>query len=422
MSSRHERLLRLAERTVIRAVDNRSAQIRVEDESFEDSHITIDGKQVVDFGSCSYLGINRDAALKAAATDAVRRFGTGHSSSPMYTSLGLYNDLEARLSEIVEAAVAIAPTTTLAHLAALPVLAGPDDLVLVDQYAHASLQLTADVLRGRGVTVEIVPHNDVAALESRLREVGGEFANVWYVADGVYSMLGDVAPVQDINGLLASFPNLHVYYDDAHGFGWQGLHGRGYVLNEVEWHERMVVSAGFAKSFGTTGGLLAFGDPALAQRVKYTGGPFTFSGPLQPASLGASIASADFHLSEMHRERQQLLLERIALARRLLHEHGLPIASDELTPIWFIMIGNTEPTLATARAILDDGFYVNPSGYPAVPVGSAGIRFTQTLHQSEDQLRGVIASIASHMPAREPEIVVDLRSDAPALDPVTSGT
>ena len=100
MSSRHERLLRLAERTVIRAVDNRSAQIRVEDESFEDSHITIDGKQVVDFGSCSYLGINRDAALKAAATDAVRRFGTGHSSSPMYTSLGLYNDLEARLSEM----------------------------------------------------------------------------------------------------------------------------------------------------------------------------------------------------------------------------------------------------------------------------------------------------------------------------------
>ena len=132
MSSRHERLLRLAERTVIRAVDNRSAQIRVEDESFEGSHLTIDGKQVVDFGSCSYLGINRDAPLKAAATDAVLRFGTGHSSSPMYTALGLYDALEARLSKIVDAAVAIAPTTTLAHLAALPVLAGPDDLVLID--------------------------------------------------------------------------------------------------------------------------------------------------------------------------------------------------------------------------------------------------------------------------------------------------
>jgi 7-keto-8-aminopelargonate synthetase-like enzyme len=415
MSSRHDRLQRLAERTVIRAINNRSAQIRVEDDLFEGAHLTIDGTQVVDFGSCSYLGINRDPALKAAANDAVERFGTGHSSSPMYTAVGLYDVLEQRLAEMVEASVAVTPTTTLAHLAALPVLAGPDDLVLIDQYSHASLQLAADVLRGRGVLVELVPHNDVDALQARLDQAGAHPDKIWYIADGVYSMFGDTAPVRKIHALLDEYPSLHLYYDDAHGFGWQGIHGRGYVLSQVDWHDRMVVAAGFAKSFGTTGGLLAFGDPTLAQRVRYTGGPLTFSGPLQPASLGASIASADFHLSAAHRERQLALLSRIELARVLLHEYNLPVASDEDTPIWFIKIGNTGPTLELARKVMGDGYYVNPSGYPAVPVGSAGIRFTQTLHQSEDQLRGLIHSIASHMPDTEPEIVVDLRTEVPVV-------
>jgi 7-keto-8-aminopelargonate synthetase-like enzyme len=399
-------------------VKNRSGQIRTEDERFEGPYITVDGQKIVDFGSCSYLGINRDPALKEAATDAVDRFGTGHSSSPMYTAVGLYDALEERLERMVGAPVAIAPTTTLAHLAALPVLAGPDDLILMDQHAHASLHLAIDVLRGRGVPVELLPHNDIAALQAHVEGVDIQPDKIWYVADGVYSMFGDVAPVGEIHPLLEVYPNLHLYYDDAHGFGWQGENGRGYVLNQVPWHKRMVVSAGFAKSFGTTGGLLAFGDPRLAQRVKYTGGPFTFSGPLQPAALGASIASADFHLSPALRTRQLLLLDRMKLARDLLREYGLPVASEELTPLWFIMIGDLEPVLEMTRALMDDGYYVNPAGYPAVPIGSAGIRFTQTLHQSEEDLRGLIASIAAHMPDAEPEIIIDLRTPVATEQPV----
>jgi len=415
MSSRHERLLRLTERTIERGVQNRSGQIRTEDERFDGPFITIDGEKVVDFGSCAYLGLNRDLHIKAAANDALDRFGTAHSSSPMYTAVGLYSALEERLRLIMGGApVVIAPTTTLAHLAALPVLAGPTDLVLMDQHAHASLQMAADVLRGRGVPVELLPHNDVAALTQRLAEVGEAIDKVWYATDGIYSMFGDVAPVREIHPLLDRFPKLHLYYDEAHSFGWQGQHGRGHVLNEVPWHDRMVIAAGLSKSFGTTGGLLAFGDAHLARRVKYTGGPMTFSGPLQPASLGASVASADFHLSDQHWVRQALLLEQIELARKLLHEYGLPIAADELTPLWFIKIGHLETVLEMTRAIMNDGYYVNPAGYPAVPMDSAGIRFTQTLHQTEGQLRGLIASIASHMPAAEPDIVIDLRTNIPA--------
>ncbi len=410
MVSRHERLLRITERTIARGVKNRSGQLRIEDDRLDGAFITVDGSKVIDFGSCSYLGLNRSPALKEAAVDAVERFGTGHSSSPMYTALGMYSQLEERMERLFGASVAIAPTTTLGHLGALPVLAGPEDLVLMDQYSHASLQLAADVLRGRGVTLELLPHNDVAALEARLGNDADQYEKVWYAADGVYSMFGDLAPVELIHPLLDEYTNLHLYYDDAHGFGWQGLHGRGYVLSRVQWHKRMVIAAGFAKSFGTTGGILAFGDPELARRVQYTGGPFTFSGPLQPAALGASIASADIHLSSAHNDLKQQLLERIELARTLLHEFGLPIAADETTPIWFIPIGRLEEVLKTTRAVMNDGFYVNPAGYPAVPMGSAGIRFTLTLHQSEADLRGMIESIARHMPDAEPDVTIDLRA------------
>ncbi|MDX2344936.1 MAG: aminotransferase class I/II-fold pyridoxal phosphate-dependent enzyme [Acidimicrobiia bacterium] len=199
---------------------NRSGQLRIEDDRLDGAFITVDGSKVIDFGSCSYLGLNRSPALKEAAVDAVERFGTGHSSSPMYTALGMYSQLEERLERMLGASVVVAPTTTLGHLGALPVLAGPADLVLMDQHSHASLHLAADVLRGRGVTLDLLPHNDVAALEARLGNDAGQYEKVWYAADGIYSMFGDLAPVELIHPLLDEYTNLHLYYDDAHGFGW----------------------------------------------------------------------------------------------------------------------------------------------------------------------------------------------------------
>ena len=399
MASRQERLLRLAERTIARGVKNRSGQIRIEDEQLEGPFITVDGNRLVDFGSCAYLGLNRHPDLLTAAADALGRFGTAHSSSPMYTAIGLYDQLEQKLEQILGAPVVVPPTTTLGHLAALPVVVDPDDLMLIDQFAHASLRLASDVLRGRGTTVDVLGHNDVAALRDRLERDAGSYRRVWFATDGVFSMFGDVAPVEDIQPLLDEYPNLHVYYDDAHGFGWHGDNGRGYVLSKTDWHPRMIVAAGLSKSFGATGGLLAFGDPALRQRVLYTGGPFTFSGPLQPADLGAAVASANLHLSPTYADLQQDFHRRIRFAGKLLHEYGLPVASTERTPIWFIVIGRLERALEITRALMDEGYYVNPASYPAVPMGLAGIRFTQTLHQTDEHLEGLIAALLRHISA-----------------------
>jgi 7-keto-8-aminopelargonate synthetase-like enzyme len=426
MRSRHDRILDLAERRLSLGVERGLIQRRIEDEKLDGAIITLDGAKLVDFSSCAYLGVNRDPRLKAGAIEAVQRFGTSYSSSPTYTALGLYDELEAQLRDMTGAVVAIPQTTTLAHLAALPILVGPEDLALVDAQTHDSVQLAAAALRGNGVTVEVVPHNDMNALRTTLDARAGLYHRVWYLADGIYSMYGDTAPVVAIAGLLGAYENLHLYFDDAHGFGWQGLHGRGHVLNEVPIHPRMVVAAGLSKSFGTLGAVLAFGDPAAARRVRLTGGPLTFSGPVPPAALGAAVESAAIHLSDEHAERQARLIADIAACRSEIVDRQLPVLSLDMTPIWYIRIGGPESVAEMVVRLMKDGYYLNAATYPAVPLGYGGIRFTQTLHNTREQTLGLLDAIAHHLPAvaSDLEVVVDLRDESDLLvespDPATT--
>lgn len=417
MRSRHDRILDLAERRLSLGVERGLIQRRIEDDTLDGALITLDGVKLVNFGSCAYLGLNRDPRLKAGAIDAVSRFGTSYSSSPTYTALAMYDTLESQLRRMTGGAVAIAQTTTLAHLAALPILVGPEDLALVDARTHDSVQLAATTLRGNGVSVETVPHSDVPALRSILASRSGAYHRVWYLADGIYSMYGDVAPVKELVDLLDVYANLHLYFDDAHGFGWQGLHGRGQVLSEVSLHERMVMAAGFSKSFGTLGAVLAFGDPDAARRVRLTGGPLTFSGPVPPPALGAAVVSAEIHLSSEHAERQARLLSDIEVVRGEIIARQLPVLSLATTPIWYIRVGGPENVAEMVHRLMKDGFYLNAAAYPAVPIGFGGIRFTQTLHNTQEQAVDLLDAIGHHLPqvASEPEITVDLRDGGDEL-------
>lgn len=419
MRSRHDRILDLAESRLSLGVETGIIHRRIEDHALDGAIITIDGRQLVNFSSCAYLALNRDDRLKKAAIDAVERYGTNYSSSPTYTALPMYDTLEDQLRQITGGSVVIAQTTTLAHIAALPIMVGPEDLVLIDAQTHDSVHLATQNLRGSGVRVATVPHNDVDALEQRLENSVAEYRHVWYLADGVYSMHGDVAPVKEVAALQERFENLYTYYDDAHGFGWQGESGRGYVLNETPLNERMVVAAGFAKSFGSVGAVLAFGDPAIARRVRLVGGPLTFSGPIPPPDLGAAVESGSIHLSPEYVERQARFLGDIAWVRSEIIERGLPVASLATSPIWFIRVGSPSRVAEMIVRLMTDGFYLNAAAFPAVPLGDGGIRFAQTLHNTREQLTGLMDAIERHLPevvpefkaASDPTIVLDLRDD-----------
>ena len=371
----------------------------------------------IDFSSCSYLGLNRDPRLKAGAIDAVERYGTSYSASPTYTAIPLYDTLEERLREMTGGAVAVAQTTTLAHLAALPAMIGPEDLVLVDGRAHDSVHLATTNLRGNGVTVESVAHRDPVFLAHRLAETAGHYHRVWYLADGIYSMYGDTAPVEDVAALQAIYPNLYAYYDDAHGFGWSGKHGRGHVLSRVPLNDRTVIAAGFAKAFGSLGAVLIFGDEQLARRVRLVGGPLTFSGPVPPPDLGSAVASAGIHLSDEHEEMQNHLLSDINFLRSEIVRYSLPVESMEPTPIWYVRIGSPAQAGEMILRLMNEGFSLSIAAYPAVPVGQAGVRFNQSLHHTREQLVALLDALVRHLPevGAEPHIVIDLRDEALAL-------
>jgi 7-keto-8-aminopelargonate synthetase-like enzyme len=417
MRTRHDRLLDLSERRLALGIEAGIIHRRIEDEALDGGTITIDGERLAYFGSCAYLALNRDDRLKAAAIDATRRYGTSYSSSPTYTALPLYDTLEERLRRMTGGAVVVAQTTTLAHIAALPIMVAPEDLVLVDAQTHDSVHLATQALKGGGVRVESVPHSDMSALDRRLAELAGDFRHIWYLADGVYSMHGDLAPVKEVAALQGRYENLYTYYDDAHGFGWQGETGRGYVLSETPINDRMVVSAGLSKSFASLGAVLVFGDAEMAQRVRMVGGPLTFSGPVPPPDLGAAVESARIHLSPEYPERQARLLADIEWVRSEIVRRNLPVASLATSPIWFVRVGPSKPSVELTRRLMKDGFYLNASIFPAVPIGAGGVRFAQTLHNTREQLSGLLDAIERRLPEFAPstEVIVDLRDDAEVL-------
>ena len=394
VASTQERQMAIFRRNVETARAAGILRLRIEDEQLDPAFITLDEQRLINFGSCAYMGLNMDPRLRAGAAAAVNSFGTVFSSSAVYTSVGLYTELEERLQKIIGAPLLVTSTTTLSHLAALPTLIGEGDVVLVDNNAHASVHLATRVLASDGIPILPVKHNDLADLESQVSLLSERYRRIWYLADGVYSMVGDGAPVAGLRDLLDRFPTLFMYIDDAHGFGWKGDHGSGWILDGMSWHPRLVLAFSLAKSWGSGGAVLAFGDEEMAAKVENVGGTLTFSGPLHPAELGASVAVADIHLSWEHAERQDAFSRQIDFVAKTLADARLPVASFERTPLWLITVGNFRRTVELCRRLQGRGFFANLACFPAVPLNQNGIRFTNTLNHSNEQIRDFIGNVA----------------------------
>jgi 7-keto-8-aminopelargonate synthetase-like enzyme len=366
-----------------------------EDEQLDGRTIRVRGRDVVTFASCSYLGLEMDPRLKAGAIDATRRYGTQFSSSRAYVSAPPYAELEERLGAIFGAPAIAAPSTTLAHLAAIPTLVDDRDAIVVDHQAHHSVQIACNQARVLGASLELLRHSRLDLLEQRLRELGPRNRHVWYMLDGVYSMYGDLAPFAELQELLERFEQLHLYVDDAHGMSWCGKHGRGMTLDRMSLHPRMVLATSLNKSFAAAGAALVLPDEETRRKIRTCGGPLLFSGPIQPPMLGAALASARIHLSQEIEELQRRLRERIAFCSRELEGASFPVLSSGLTPIFFAGVGTTRTAQLLTARLLDEGFYVNCGQFPAVPMRGAGLRFGLTLHHGEDDIRRLVGAIES---------------------------
>ncbi|RKO68857.1 aminotransferase class I/II-fold pyridoxal phosphate-dependent enzyme [Sphingobacterium puteale] len=359
-----------------------------------DNLIQINGSELVNFTSCSYLGLEHDERLKSAAIAAVEKYGVQFSESRAYVSIDLYRELEQLMSEIFEAPTIVAPTTTLAHLSAIPVILDPEDAVIADQQLHNSVLSGINVFKANWpIHFEVLRHNRLDVLKERIEALQKTYKRVWYFADGVYSMFGDRCPANEIFNLLDSFPVFHTYIDDAHSMSILGKNGKGYILSNHTIHERMIVASSMAKAFATGGGILVFPNKEIARRVRACGAPFNSSGPLQPATLGAAVASAKIHLTDEIYVLQTELANRIKYANSLFKATSLPLISNFDSGIFFVGTSRAELAYSIMEKMIKRGFLLNIGVFPAVSKNHSGIRFTMTTLQSYDQIERMIKTL-----------------------------
>lgn len=370
--------------------------LSTEDTALHNNLITVNGRKLVNFGSCSYLGLEFHPKLKNAAKVAIDSYGTQFSSSRAYMSPKYYVELEQKLEKIFGSPTIVTATTTLGHLAALPVLVNSNDAVILDHQVHSSVQSATQQLKAKNIHVELIRHNRMDLLEKRIIELKGKYDKIWYMADGIYSMFGDTTPIQEIYDLLNKHPELNFYVDDAHAMSCMGKNGRGFVLADRKIHNRMVVATSFAKAFATGGGALIFPNKEMAQKVRNCGGTLITSGPMQPSALGAAIASADIHLSDEIKTLQDELNENIKYTSLLLEKYNLPNLSEKNSPIFFIAAGLPKIGYNLIERMMKDGHYLNLGIFPAVPIKNTGVRFTITRLHTFAQIEQMIQSMAHH--------------------------
>lgn len=395
MSSHRERY-----ETILHAVragmDAGAGGLVAEDERTTGRHVRVGGRDLANFGSCSYLGLEVDPRLVEAAVEAVRAHGVQFCASRTFMSSPLYGDLQESMEAIFQAPVVLAATTTLGHLASLPVLVDEDDAILLDLQVHSSVQMASRFVGSFGTRVEIVGHNDLDRIEERVSALAKECRQVWYMADGIYSMFGDRAPIEALVAMLDRHEHMRLFVDDAHGMSWCGPRGAGSVFERVPLHPRMVHATGLGKGFGTGGGVIVLPDEEQRDRVLHAGPTMMFSGPLQPPVLGAAIASARIHLSDEIDLLQRELRERMALLDDALAAHGLPIVSPADTPVGFLGVGEIPACHALVKRLMADGFFVNPAQFPAAPRGRSGIRYLVTRHHTDADLEALAEACARH--------------------------
>ncbi|MHC2993753.1 hypothetical protein OB13_20030 [Pontibacter sp. HJ8] len=372
--------------------------LHAEDQALNGQHLTLNGQKVLHFGTCGYLGLEHHPAVKRGAIDAIERYGTQFPMSRTYISNPLYSKLERMIETMYNAPVVISKNCTLSHLTTIPSIIHQSDLVILDHQVHASVQEAVKKLLSQGVTVEMVRHNNLEMLEDRIKKQRSKFERIWYMADSVYSMYGDFAPIPEMIALAEKYEQLYLYVDDAHGMSWAGKNGTGYAMSQMPdgLYRKMILTANLGKAFGACGGLSLFPNEEWYNKVNNFGGPLTFSVQIEPATLGAAIASAKIHLSDEIVGYQEELQKKIAYFNTLLRQTDLPLVHESESPIFFIGTGTMDMGNYLVQALLQDGIYVNLATFPAVPAKNIGVRITISLTNAYEDIEELVHKLNVH--------------------------
>lgn len=396
---KHNNLLDTVISVMTNAKESGALHLYAEGEKFDGRQIQIKGKKLFHFGTTGYLGLEQDYRLKQGAIKAINAYGSQFPLSKSYVSQPLYAELESLLHDIYESPVVITKNSTLGHMGVIPSVVDDCDGVILDHQVHWSVQSAVNPLKLRSVPVEMIRHNNLEMLEDKIRKLQSKCDKIWYMADGMYSMFGDYAPIDELMQLCHKYPQLYIYFDDVHGMSWKGKNGSGYVMSVLKkLPDRMILFGTLGKTFGASGAVMVCNDKKIHQRIKNFGGPLTFSVQLEPASVGAAIASAKIHLSDEIYKMQEELFDRISYFNQCLQKTNLPLIIDNDSPVFYIGAGMPETGFNLVNRLINSGFYVNTGIFPAVPVKNTGLRITISRHNQKKEIKELVEALEHHFP------------------------
>lgn len=351
-------------------------------ESEQKSRCVIDGREVITLSSNNYLGLNTHPRLRAAALDAVERFGAGSGAvRTIAGTMSLHEELEARLATFkhTEAVLTFQSGFT-ANTGVIPILAPEGAVIVSDALNHASI---IDGIRLTKAARRIFPHADMDALRSILRDVRATDAGatVLVITDGVFSMDGDIARLPEIVG-AAEEADAIVMVDDAHASGVLGRNGRG-TVDHFDLHGRVHVQVGtLSKAIGVLGGYVA-GTSPLRTVLEHRSRPFLFSTSHPPAVAAACIAAIE--VLETEPELIERLWENARHFKAGLARLGFDTGHSE-TPITPVIVGAGALAHRFSDRLFEEGVFAMGIGFPTVPDEKSRVRTIVTAEHSRQEL------------------------------------
>ena len=354
--------------------------------SAQGAWIIVDGKRVLNFCSNNYLGIADHPRLKEAAQQAIGKYGVGPAAvRSIAGTLDLHLEFERRMTQFkgVEDALYV-QSGFCANQAAIPPLVGKEDVIFTDRLNHASI---IDGCRLSSAKIIVYEHCDPADAEAKIKEHLLQYRRGLLVSDGVFSMDGDIAPLDKLYEVCEKY-GVITMVDDAHGEGVVGRGGRG-IVDHFGLHGKFDVEIGtLSKAFGVVGGVIA-GKKVLVDWMRQRGRPFLFSSAATAADTAACLAAVD--LLEESTELVDRLWANAKLFKAEMAKLGFNTGKSE-TPITPVILGENQVAQQFSRQLFERGIFAMPIVFPTVPKGTARIRvMISAAHTSSDLEQGLEA-------------------------------
>jgi glycine C-acetyltransferase len=337
-------------------------------ESESGSKAVVNGKEVLMFGTNNYLGLSNHPRLKEAAIEAVKKYGAGSGSvRAIAGTMDLHIELEEAIAKFKKSEAAIyLQTGFAANAGGIPQLLDKETLAISDQLNHGSI---IDGVRLAKCEKAIYKHNNMEDLARVLEENKGKYKKTWIITDGVFSMDGDIAPLDKIQKLAEEY-EAFVWVDDAHGDGVLGDHGRG-IVDHFNLHGKIEAEMGtFSKAFGVVGGLIS-GSKVLKEYMHNKARTYLLSGSAPPATVAACTEA--MKLLDEDDSLVKSLWENTNYFREKLTKLGLDTGNSQ-TPIIPIMTGDSPKAKQLSQGLFEEGVFALPIVFPMVAKDAARVR------------------------------------------------